>query len=95
MSGRLGFFSHSLPSRHVVFGFSTRGFSSVESMTASVINTPSDPVTIVARVLSIPLRELYAALWRIGVVDIDDATAPSRRGATAAAAVAAAAVPSA
>jgi hypothetical protein len=84
-----------LPSRHVVFGFSNPAFSSVEPMTASGTNTPSDPVTVVARVLSIPLRELYAVLWRIGMVDIDDATAPSTRGATAAAAVAAAAVPSA
>ncbi|MGV0743599.1 Rv1535 domain-containing protein [Mycolicibacterium sp. XJ870] len=33
----------------------------------------ADPLTdVVTRVLAIPLRELYAVLWRCGVVDIDD-----------------------
>jgi hypothetical protein len=33
----------------------------------------SDPLTdVVADVLTLPLRELYAVLWRIGVVEIVD-----------------------
>nr|WP_269751462.1 Rv1535 domain-containing protein [Mycolicibacterium mengxianglii] len=32
----------------------------------------ADPVSVVAHVIEIPLRELYALLWRLGVVDIDD-----------------------
>ncbi len=41
-------------------------------MTAPVAPSP-DPLTdAVARLLSIPLRELYAVLWRLGIVDIDD-----------------------
>jgi hypothetical protein len=61
------FFSHSLPPRHVDFGFWTVAFPSVESVTAT------DPLTdAVSRVLCIPLRELYAVLWRFGVVEIDD-----------------------
>jgi hypothetical protein len=32
-----------------------------------------DPLTeLVARALAVPLRELYAVLWRAGVVEIDD-----------------------
>jgi hypothetical protein len=32
-----------------------------------------DPLTdVVARVLTVPLRELYAVLWRAGVVEIVD-----------------------
>ncbi|WP_409371547.1 Rv1535 domain-containing protein [Mycolicibacterium wolinskyi] len=33
----------------------------------------ADPLTdVVTRALAIPLRELYAVLWRCGVVEIDD-----------------------
>ena len=33
----------------------------------------SDPLTdVVSRALLVPLRELYAVLWRAGVVEIDD-----------------------
>ena len=60
-----------------------------------------DPLTdTVARVLSIPLRELYAVLWRVGIVEIGDSSVSdeARRGAStceiaAAATVAAAADP--
>ncbi|HME49807.1 Rv1535 domain-containing protein [Mycobacterium sp.] len=63
----------------------------------------SDPLTdAVSRVLVLPLRELYALLWRAGVVHIVEGPAASSdealvrsRGTTAAAAVATAAVPSA
>ena len=48
------------------------------------VNYPaSDPLTdAVARMLAVPLRELYAVLWRAGVVEIDDwptGDAPGRR----------------
>ncbi|WP_157680410.1 Rv1535 domain-containing protein [Mycobacterium dioxanotrophicus] len=40
-------------------------------MTTSTV--PVDPMAdIVARVLTVPLRELYAVLWRCGVLHIDD-----------------------
>ena len=47
------------------------------------IGSGSDPLTdVVARALTIPLRELYAVLWRAGIVEIDwagsDGTAPRR-----------------
>ncbi|WP_349256016.1 Rv1535 domain-containing protein [Mycobacterium sp.] len=33
----------------------------------------TDPLTdVVARVLAVPLRQLYAVLWRAGVVEIVD-----------------------
>ncbi|MEE6168760.1 MULTISPECIES: Rv1535 domain-containing protein [unclassified Mycolicibacterium] len=36
-------------------------------------NVSVDPMAdIVARVLTVPLRELYAMLWRCGVLHIDD-----------------------
>ncbi|WP_442928521.1 Rv1535 domain-containing protein [Mycobacterium sp. JS623] len=38
----------------------------------SVSNGP-DPLTdAVTRLLTVPFRELYAVLWRAGVVEIDD-----------------------
>ncbi|WP_353589769.1 Rv1535 domain-containing protein [Mycobacterium sp. URHD0025] len=42
-------------------------------MRTSASGTPSDPLTdAVSRVLVLPLRELYAVLWRCGVLDVDD-----------------------
>jgi hypothetical protein len=39
---------------------------------------PVDPLAdTVARVLTVPLRELYALLWRCGVLHIDDSPAAS------------------
>jgi len=29
-------------------------------------------LSVVARAIAVPLRELYAVLWRVGVVEIDD-----------------------
>ena len=63
----------------------------------------SDPLTdILARLLAVPLREVYAVLLRAGVVKIVDGSAGAlrapgdiSRGATAATPVATAAVPSA
>jgi len=63
----------------------------------------ADPLTeAMSRLLALPLRELYAVLWRIGVVKIVDRSPEtfeeslvSSRGATAAAVVATAAVESA
>ncbi|WP_396881996.1 Rv1535 domain-containing protein [Mycobacterium sp. SMC-4] len=68
-----GGFGHSLPSRHGVFGTSTLAVRTVGSVAASTGVTPSsDPLTVVSGVIAIPLRELYAVLWRLGVVEIDD-----------------------
>lgn len=40
-----------------------------------LIGLSSDPLTVVvARVLTIPLRELYAVLWRAGIVEIEDSS---------------------
>jgi hypothetical protein len=37
------------------------------------IDVGADPLTdVLARVLTVPLRELYAVLWRAGVVEIVD-----------------------
>ncbi|WP_255376488.1 MULTISPECIES: Rv1535 domain-containing protein [unclassified Mycobacterium] len=42
-------------------------------MRTSGSGAPSDPLTdAVSRVLVLPLRELYAVLWRCGVLDVDD-----------------------
>ncbi|WP_286132106.1 Rv1535 domain-containing protein [Mycobacterium sp. GA-0227b] len=36
------------------------------------MKTSSDPLTVVSGLFAIPLRELYAVLWRVGVVEIED-----------------------
>jgi hypothetical protein len=71
-------------------------------MSASIPGAWPDPLTeAVAGVLAVPLRELYALLWRAGVVVVDGrcpadvVAAGSSRGAKAAPAVATAATPSA
>jgi len=59
-----------LPPGHVIFGVSTPG-----SGTVSVVRTSDvggrDPLTgALTQVLTVPLRELYAVLWRLGVIDV-------------------------
>ncbi|MGV0592876.1 Rv1535 domain-containing protein [Mycolicibacterium porcinum] len=46
---------------------------SVKGVITSGSGAPADPLTdAVSRVLTVPLREVYAVLWRCGVLDIDD-----------------------
>ncbi|MGE2736601.1 Rv1535 domain-containing protein [Mycolicibacterium vaccae] len=41
-------------------------------MVPSTGSTPtSDPLAVVSAALTVPLRELYAVLWRLGVIEID------------------------
>ncbi|WP_420892065.1 Rv1535 domain-containing protein [Mycolicibacterium peregrinum] len=66
-------FCHWSPFRHVDFDISTCRFLSVRGVITSGSGTPADPLTdAVSRVLTVPLREVYAVLWRCGVLDIDD-----------------------
>ena len=90
-----------MPSRHVEFGVRTTTFPRVEDVAREVVFS-GDPLTdAVSRVLVLPLRELYAVLWRAGVVHIVDRSAASderqasNRGTTPAIVVATAAVESA
>ncbi|HUO40379.1 MAG TPA: Rv1535 domain-containing protein [Mycobacterium sp.] len=63
---------HWLPSRHVVFGSWTSALPRVEVVSGDAVSG-RDPLTeAVSRVLELPLRELYALLWRAGVVQIVD-----------------------
>ncbi|WP_337373173.1 Rv1535 domain-containing protein [Mycolicibacterium diernhoferi] len=42
-------------------------------MNDSGAGLPAQPLAeAVSRVLTVPLRELYAVLWRCGVIEIDD-----------------------
>jgi hypothetical protein len=44
-----------------------------QRVSSSSIVIGSDPLTdVLAAVLTVPLRELYAVLWRVGVVEVDD-----------------------
>ncbi|WP_353961796.1 Rv1535 domain-containing protein [Mycolicibacterium houstonense] len=71
--GLLRVFCHWSPFRHVVFDFWRCRLRSVRGVRTSGSGAPSDPLTdAVSRVLVLPLRELYAVLWRCGVIDIDD-----------------------
>ncbi|WP_237671821.1 Rv1535 domain-containing protein [Mycolicibacterium celeriflavum] len=65
-------FGHSLPSRHGVFDVWTPDVWTVGGVSPTGVKTCSDPLTVVSGLITIPLRELYAVLWRIGVVDIED-----------------------
>jgi hypothetical protein len=66
-------FGHSSTPRHGVFGVWTLDVPTVAGVSASVVRFGSDPLTdFVTEVLAVPLRELYAVLWRAGVVEIDD-----------------------
>lgn len=56
------------------------------SVTVGTVSNPrigmsSDPLDAVTRALTIPLRELYAVLWRAGIVEIGDW--PASESATA------------
>jgi hypothetical protein len=45
----------------------------VKTVSNRFTGVSSDPLTdVVAGALSIPLRELYAVLWRAGIVEIGD-----------------------
>jgi hypothetical protein len=51
---------------------------------STMTHTGGDPlVSSFASVLRVPLVELYALLWRVGVVEIRDNERAPRRGATA------------
>ncbi|MGV0679175.1 Rv1535 domain-containing protein [Mycolicibacterium sp.] len=70
---RFRIFCHWSPFRHVVFDISTCRLPSVRGVSTSGSGAPADPLTdALSRVLTVPLRELYAVLWRCGVLDIDD-----------------------
>ncbi|WP_407664290.1 Rv1535 domain-containing protein [Mycolicibacterium psychrotolerans] len=63
-------FGHSLPFGHGEFAVPTPDIRTVEGVSTS--GASSDPVSVVSHVIAIPLREMYAALWRLGVLVIDD-----------------------
>ncbi|MGE2837088.1 Rv1535 domain-containing protein [Mycobacterium sp. SMC-4] len=66
-------FRHSSPSRHQALVVWTLLVRTVDNVVASPALTPSsDPVTVVSGLFAVPLRELYAVLWRLGVIDIGD-----------------------
>ena len=49
------------------------GFPTVAGVAGLTVSIGPDPFTdVVTGVLTVPLRELYAVLWRVGVVEIDD-----------------------
>jgi hypothetical protein len=54
-------------------GVWTLALFTVSGVPGSSIVIGSDPLTdVLAGVLTVPLRELYAVLWRIGVVEVVD-----------------------
>ncbi|MGE2731819.1 Rv1535 domain-containing protein [Mycolicibacterium vaccae] len=60
------------PGCHVEFGSPTPTGRTVDSVVTSSGSTPSsDPLTVVSAALTVPLRELYAVLCRLGVIEID------------------------
>ncbi|WP_237671823.1 Rv1535 domain-containing protein [Mycolicibacterium confluentis] len=66
-------FGHWSPSRHVDVDDSTRRVRNVSGVKALGSGAAADPLTdAVTRALVVPLRELYAVLWRWGLLDIDD-----------------------
>ncbi|WP_371413056.1 Rv1535 domain-containing protein [Mycolicibacterium sp. GF69] len=65
-------FNHLLPSRHGVLGVWTPAVRTVEGVVAPGVAPSSDPLAVASGVIAIPLRELYAVLWRLGVVDLED-----------------------
>ncbi|WP_369803788.1 Rv1535 domain-containing protein [Mycobacterium sp. NAZ190054] len=50
----------------------TPAVRTVDVVPISETSASSDPVSVVSHFVAIPLREMYAVLWRLGVVDIDD-----------------------
>ncbi|WP_241566749.1 Rv1535 domain-containing protein [Mycolicibacterium elephantis] len=66
------FFRHWWSPCHGVFDVWTPADCTVVTVSSTGVKVGSDPLTdAVAGVLLIPLRELYAVLWRAGVVEID------------------------
>jgi hypothetical protein len=62
-----------LPLRHGLFVVASFARVSVMTVSDPLKGVSVDPLTdVVARVLTLPLRELYAVLWRAGVVEIVD-----------------------
>ncbi|ONM48435.1 hypothetical protein B0T44_22800 [Nocardia donostiensis] len=57
-----GLFANSMPALRTVVGVMRTG-----------VGIDSDPLTgALTQVLTVPLRELYAVLWRVGVIEIVD-----------------------
>ena len=48
------------------------GILTVAGMSGLSVSLGPDPLTDVAGLLAVPLRELYAVLLRAGVVQVDD-----------------------
>ncbi|WP_433521248.1 Rv1535 domain-containing protein [Nocardia pseudovaccinii] len=62
-----------LPPGHGVFEYSTPGIRMVSSVMSSGAGVGSDSLTgALTHVLTVPLREVYAVLWRLGVIEILD-----------------------
>ncbi|MFW0153447.1 Rv1535 domain-containing protein [Mycobacterium sp. smrl_JER01] len=55
-----------------MFVVQTSAVRTVDVVANSEISASSDPVSVVSRFFAIPLREVYAVLWRVGVLDIED-----------------------
>ncbi|MEV4129292.1 Rv1535 domain-containing protein [Nocardia sp. NPDC049707] len=67
------FFGHLLPPGHNVFESSTPGLRIVSGVKTSGVAVGSDALTgALTQVVTVPLRELYAVLWRLGVIEIVD-----------------------
>ncbi|MGW4772464.1 Rv1535 domain-containing protein [Nocardia sp. NPDC004278] len=70
---RSRFFGHLLPPGHDVFESSTIDFRTVSGVMTNGVGVGSDPLAgALTQVLTVPLRELYAVLWRFGVIEIVD-----------------------
>ncbi len=61
-----------LPFGHVGLGLQTPAIRTVEGVSTPGVRVTSDPVSVMSHFIAIPLREVYAVLWRLGVVDIED-----------------------
>jgi hypothetical protein len=62
-----------LPSRHGEFVVCMPDFPTVAGVAGLSVSIGPDPLTdAVSGLLTVPLRELYAVLWRVGVVEIED-----------------------
>jgi len=53
-------------------GLQTPAIRTVEGVSTPGVRVTSDPVSVMSHFIAIPLREVYAVLWRLGVVDIED-----------------------
>ncbi|MEU2036177.1 Rv1535 domain-containing protein [Nocardia amamiensis] len=69
----LQFFGHLLPPGHDVFENSTPDLRTVSVVMTTGVRADSDALTgALTQVLTVPLREVYAVLWRLGVIEIVD-----------------------